>query len=97
MPRVTSLVFTEGVGVLTGKNATFEVPTSGLVLGLTTVTGSVTPVAGSAERPLTTIWLLVTLAGVSRLPLKFTLEPLTKFAPNIVSDESVEPGVAAVG
>jgi hypothetical protein len=40
------------VAVVTGKNATFEVPIRGRELGLITVTGSVTPAVGSAEKPL---------------------------------------------
>lgn len=90
-------VVTVVAGPATGKNAMFEVPTAGLVVGLTTVTGSVTGLAGSPGTLFTTIWLLVTVDGVSVLPLKFTKELLRKFAPEMVSDESVDPGEAAVG
>ena len=64
---------------------------------MTTVMGAVPAVAVLVAGMLTVIWLLVTDAGVSEVPLKFTVAPELKPVPLSVNVNAEPPGATEDG
>jgi hypothetical protein len=86
---------TEGVGIVTLKKTTFEVPPPGP--GLTTVTLAVLGFAKSEDRMLAVNRDLLTKVVVRAMPFQCTTEPETNPVPFTVSVTPALPGLMAPG
>jgi len=73
----------------------FDVPPPGV--GFVTETGGVPAAATSAAEIAAVNWVALPNVVVRALPLKFTVAPLTKFAPVTVNVNAPEPAVVPVG
>ncbi len=80
-------------GVTTVKVTAFDVPPPGLV----TVTLKLPAVAMSEARMAAVSCVALTVVVVRALPLKLTVEPLTKFVPFTVKVNPAPPAMALVG
>jgi hypothetical protein len=75
-----------------------EVPSSGAVLGFTTVTLAASAAPRLEAGTVTAIWVLLMELGVRLAPLKFTVAPEAKPVPKMVSCRFWPvPGAVAAG